>query len=159
MADCCFCLCKLSHQHALIAPFHPQHPLRYTWLWRLIPPFSPSSSQIERLGGKINNSAKWDGVRGQWGPWQVCHGKERGREVEKVLVCVLVCANMWVCVMWRVVGETVWPCGRECQACQRSNLWPLIGAVCVGSWWMCVLLWIMLKSDRGEESSYKAHYG
>lgn len=145
MADCCFSLCKLSHQRALIAPPHPHHPLRYTWLWQLIPLFSPSSSQIEGVGGKINNSAKWDGVRGQWGPWQVCQGKEGGREGKKVLVCV--CASIWVYVMWGVVRETGWPHGRKRQACHGSNLWPLIGAVCVcvldvdecvclfGSWW------------------------
>lgn len=30
-----------SSANTLIAPLQLQHPLRYTWLWRLIPPFSP----------------------------------------------------------------------------------------------------------------------
>lgn len=84
---------------------------------------------------------------------------ERGKSAG---VCVL-CEYMSVCCIrsGQEKQSDQRPRGCKCQACQGSNLWPLIGAacVCVRRWWMCVFVWIMVESDRGEESSYKAHYG
>lgn len=136
----------------------------YTWLWRLILPFSPFFiPDWEGRRKKINNGAKWGGVRGQWGPWQVCQGKEGVREGKSAFVCVRVCVCefMSVCCI-RSGQEKQWPkaswvsglSGIKFMTIDRSCV-----CVCVLDGDECVFVWIMVESDRGEESSYEAHYG
>lgn len=77
MADCRFCCCKLTRQRALIAPRHPRRLLRYTIVTTEVANSPALSRPHPRLRGleweeggekKINNGAKWGGVRGQQGP-------------------------------------------------------------------------------------------
>lgn len=144
MADCCFCCCKLSHQCALIAPLHPQHPLRYTWLWRLIPPFSPLF--IPDWEGRREKSITVPSGAGS-GVNEVLdkcvRGRKRVREGKKCLfACVCVFVREYMSVLYKEWSrETEWPKASWVQVSGLSGIKFMTidrYCVCVRWWWMCV---------------------
>lgn len=123
-AECCLCCCKLCHQHSLIARLHPRHPLPV-----YLTTTANSTLLRQRLNGSEQKKKKKSimepsgpGVRGQWGSWKVCRGKEATRGLVRACVCVCVCSIR----SGQQKRCDQRPRGCMCQACHGSNLWPLI---------------------------------
>ena len=88
-----FLLLQLRHQHIDRSPSSSAVPLERRTVAANSSILTPLHPRLRGSEEKINNWAKWGGVRGQRGSWQVCQGKEGARDGGKVQVCVCV----WVC--------------------------------------------------------------
>lgn len=136
------------------SPSSSASPRLYLTMASNSPTFTLLHSRLRGSEKKINNSAKWGGVRGQRGLWQVCQGKEGVKVGKKTYLSVCVFHKEWS-------RERGWPKASWVQVSGLSRIKFMTidrGCARVCVWWMCVFVWIMAESDRGEESSHKAHY-
>lgn len=159
MADCCICCCKTRPMQLVSLSRPPQS--EFPPLYVAITTNSPVFTLLQpRLRGSKEKSITVTSGAGSWVNQDL---DEWGRQKKKKMwkKCLSVCVSVlskgsskemaWLKASWVQVSGLS---GIKFMTIDRNRAHV---CVCLCVRWFFV--WILVESDRGEESSYKAHYG